>query len=167
MLYLQMPISAHMKKTHWKWGHCDSLIGWLRHVFQMDHGVSIFAPANKYPDAKASIVHYTMAIYDFWHLVSRNFGWWSNALFLLGNVRCYFNRKTKMLWLLMIINILIFAKFLHTRNGVFKNHYFFIIFSHWSAIFLNETTWSLMKMTKHVDDAVSKRSFEIMIRMNF
>ena len=115
-----MPLSAHMKKTHWKWGHCDSFIGWLRHVFQMDHGVSIFAPANRYPDAKASIVHYSMAIYDFWHLVSRNFGWWSNVLFLLGNVRCYFNRKTKMLWLLMIINILIFAKFLHTRKSVFK-----------------------------------------------
>ena len=116
-----MPLSAHKKNTHWKWGHCDTLIGWLRHVFQMDHGVSIFAPANKYPDAKASIVHFTMAIYDFWHLVSRNFGWWSNALFVLGNVRCYFNRKTKMLWLLMIINILIFAKFLHTRNGFFFN----------------------------------------------
>ena len=112
-----MPISAHMKKTHWKWGHCDSLVGWLRHIFQMDHGVSIFAPANRYPDAKSSIVHYSMAIYDFWHLVSRNFGWWPNVLFFLGNVRCYFNRKTKMLWLLMIINILIFAKFLHTRKG--------------------------------------------------
>ena len=112
-----MPISAHMKKTHWKWGHCDSLVGWLRHVFQMDHGVSIFAPANRYPDAKSSIVHFSMAIYDFWHLVSRNFGWWPNVLFFLGNVRCYFNKKTKMLWLLMIINILIFAKFLHTRKG--------------------------------------------------
>ena len=117
LLYLQMPISAHMKKTHWKWGHCDSLVGWLRHVFQMDHGVSIFAPANRYPDAKSSIVHFSMAIYDFWHLVSRNFGWWPNVLFFLGNVRCYFNKKTKMLWLLMVINILIFAKFLHTRKG--------------------------------------------------
>ena len=30
----------------------------------------------------------------------------------------------------MIINILIFAKFLHTRNGVLRNQYFFILVGH-------------------------------------
>lgn len=57
-LYIQLLVSANLSNTHWKWGHCDTVPGWLRHILQMDYGASIFANDNFYTDAKHSITGY-------------------------------------------------------------------------------------------------------------
>ena len=116
LLYIQLFYAANVSKTHWKWGHCDSFVGMIRHALQMDYGFSIFAADNLYVNAKQSIIFFTYALRNFFVLMSDNFGYLGWIFFTIGNIRVAFQKKFLKLWLLMVINILVFSKFLHTNQ---------------------------------------------------
>lgn len=42
-LYLYLPFSAIIISTPWKWGHCQSIIGFLMHIMRMDYGSFILS----------------------------------------------------------------------------------------------------------------------------
>jgi len=82
----------------------------------MDYGFSIFAADNVYINAKQSIIFFGYALRNFGILMLDNFGIIGWTFFAIGNVRVLFQKKFRKLWILMIINILVFAKFLHTNQ---------------------------------------------------
>ena len=55
---------------------------------------------------------------DFVHIMYDNFGLLGWICFIAGHVKVYMNSKLQRIWFLMIFNVLLFAKFIHT--GVYK-----------------------------------------------
>ena len=35
LFYCYLPLSAWIISTPWKWGHCQSLVGWLMHILRL------------------------------------------------------------------------------------------------------------------------------------
>lgn len=42
-IYLYLPFSAMVISTPWKWGHCQSFVGFLMHIMRMDYGSFILS----------------------------------------------------------------------------------------------------------------------------